>query len=131
MGITAWRLREQSAVAENYFSYQLNNNAGKPVGFLLADAIEDNTISLGEQENLAQKIVEALTPHFTNTINENNTHYLFVILLGNGAKKIFSDSEKKSDCVIYHDALIHLIQNTEHKKELWSQIKPLRDLFNL
>ena len=131
MGITTWRLREQSAVAENYFSYQLNDHTGKPVGLLLADAIEDNTISLSEQENLAKKIMTALTPHFTSLVSDNNESYLFAILLGSGAKKIFFDSEKKIDRVIFHDALIQLVQNAERKKELWSQIKPLRDLFNL
>ena len=131
MGITTWRLRDQPTHAVNYFSYQLNNAAGKPLGVLFADAIDDSRISLSEQENLVQNIVAALTPHFTNAMNENHKHYLFAILLGNHAKKMFLERESKVECMISHDALIQFIQNTERKKALWTEIKPLRDLFIL
>ena len=132
MGIIQWRLREQSFSAPQYFSYQLNNAVGKSVGVLLADAVNDSSVSLSMQENLAQKIVEALTPNFvTPTVPQENERYVFFILLGNHVKKIIEHCDKKADHIIFHDSLTHLIQHVERKKELWSQIKPLRDLFVL
>lgn len=133
MGITAWRLREQPSVASfSYFVYQLNNAAGKPLGLLLADVVDDTVISRSEQENLAQNIVKALTSHFiTLTTPQNNEAYAFAIILGNNAKKIIEQREKKIDRIIFYDGLAHIIQQADRKKALWSEIKPLRDLFTL
>lgn len=129
MGITVWRLREQLQSAPECFSYQLNNAAGEPLGLLLADIVDENVVSRSEQENLAQNIVKALTSHFTLATPQNNDAYAFAIVLGNYAKKIIEQREKKIDHIIFYDALAHIIQQAERKKELWSAIKPLRDLF--
>lgn len=132
MGITVWQLREQTLFVPRYFSYQLNNAAGKPMGLLIADAVDDNPMSLAEQENLVQKIIEALTPHFIAlSMPQENDSYAFVILLGHNAKTMLQNSGITANRLIFHDAPVDLIQHIERKKELWSEIKSLRDLFIL
>lgn len=131
MGITPWRLRKQQG-DEHYFFCELNNTAGKAVGLIIADIDSKNTLS--EQENLLQKIAQALTPHSQckiifeislDAIKKNN--YAFIIFLGDKIKKINSD---KLNCrVIESFSLIDLSQNVEHKKQLWTEIKLLCDLF--
>jgi hypothetical protein len=130
MGITAWRLREPSSVAPHCFSYQLNNAVGEPLGLLLADVVDEQIVSRQEQENLAQNIVKALTPHFiTLATPEIDVPYAFAIVLGHHAKKIIEQGEKIVDRIIFYDGFAQIIQQAERKKELWSEIKPLRDLF--
>lgn len=132
MGVTTWHLREKNP-AENYFCVMLNNAAGKAVGMLLADC--DKTVSIDEQEKLLQKIAQALTSNIVEVrlieFRAAEAHFKFIILLGDQIKKIIKKNKLAitPDCQIIESySLKEFIQNAEHKKALWSAIKPLCDL---
>lgn len=135
MGITEWRLREGDG-ADKYFRVTLNNAAGKAVGLIVADV--DQEVALTEQEALLQKIAQALTPHFEiemmlsiswDMIEKNN--YTMIIFLGDNIKKIKKTNSKKLTCeMVTSFSLVDLLQQGDHKKQLWSEIKRLRDAFS-
>ena len=131
MGITEWRLRDGDGT-DACFKVTLNNAAGKTVGLIVADM--DQETAFMEQEALLQKIAQALTPHFEieimssiswDTIEKNN--YTMIIVLGDTNKKT---NLKKLTCqIVTSFSLVDLLQQSDHKKQLWSEIKRLRDGF--
>lgn len=128
MGITQWFLRERS-VNSSCFCVRLNSADGRLIGLLLAD--KDDQVLQHEQESTLQKIADALSPHSQceiifdlsqDLIKKNNAQ--FFISLGDQVSKIKFDGTH-----IQSYSLKNLMSNTEYKKQLWQQIKPLCDLF--
>lgn len=146
MGITTWRLRdvnntakpaemsnskEIEAVKPSLFCYVLKNTAGKSVGFVLADYIEDAALAYAEQTAWLVKMISAVTPHYAScTLDTISSLSIalnpFFILLGDAAQVFFSAQTFASDCIIQQVSPRDLFSNQEKKKILWDQIKPLR-----
>lgn len=130
MGITEWRLRENTE-DNDYFIVTLNNAAGKTVGLMLADV--DNNTAIAEQAELLQKIAKALTPYSDYKIfpafpadKIENNEYRFMIILGDTLKKMHAS---QPTCQLVESfSLVDLLHNENHKKQLWTEIKPLREL---
>lgn len=126
MGIQTWHLRD-NAQTNHFFQVALRDASQKIIGLIIADL--DDSIDCDEQKNLLQKIAEALTTYFSITqvdgIIEESINYQFAILIGDVAKK----NSVKTDCIIYSPSLIDLMLSLDHKKKLWSDIKPLRSFF--
>jgi DNA polymerase III psi subunit len=125
MGIVEWELRH-AAVAEPFFEVKLNNAAGKKVGVIIAeiDAAGDDH----QQRELLSKIAQAITPHFDlHKIEASSVaidHSLFFIVLGKNRQ-----IQAQSPHTIFSSSLSQLLVDPDLKKNLWSDIKKIRELF--
>lgn len=134
MGITVWQLRQHNQA--DFFYYALNNTQGKIIGIIVADRDSHQAVSMVDQENLLQKICDALTVYVKKDISLSMIENLFfepidcVILLGQRAQKLLDMNVKKIRQVIRSYSLSDLIHDTEHKKSLWTQLKPCVALFH-
>lgn len=148
MGITAWQLRDVDQTRENVqefdiskiqkteivspslFCYALQNTAGKAVGVVLADYIEDAALSRDAQAEWLVKMISALTPHYAAcTSDAVPVSSAFCIVLGDAAQAFFSQHPFSSDHVVRQASPRDLYSNQESKKILWSLIKPFRTVF--
>ena len=156
MGITVWRLREaceaheivqppkmpdisnmpetnkiqKTQLTSSLFCYALHNNAGKAVGVVLADYVEDVALSRDAQAEWLVKMISALTPHYaTCTFDAIPVSSAFCIVLGDAAQTFFSQHPFSSDHVVRQASPRDLYSNQESKKILWSLIKPFRTVF--
>lgn len=151
MGVTVWRLREACEAREiaqpptipetnkiqkthivtpSLFCYALHNNAGKAVGVVLADYIEDAALSRDAQAEWLVKMISALTPHYAAcTSDAIPVSSAFCIVLGDAAQTFFSQHPFSSDHVVRQASPRDLYSNQESKKILWSLIKPFRTVF--
>ena len=128
MGITVWQLRQNNA-HKQYGRIKLMDMNNNLIGMIIADF--DFAASQPDQENLLRKIGDILSAHsqyemilpISVSEDEKKTAQ-FYILLGEHAQKIICTGR-----VIQSYSLVDLINNPEYKKQLWKQIKSLRDLF--
>lgn len=125
MGIVEWELRH-AAVAAQCFEVTLNNAAGKKVGVIVAEI--DVTGDEHQQRELLSKIAHAITPHFDlHQIDASSVvidHSLFFIVLGKN-----SQMKTPSPQTIFSSSLSQLLVDPDLKKNLWSDIKKIRELF--
>ena len=124
MGITAWYSRTAASISPRYFHATLQNTDKKPVGVIIA--VVDDTVALSEQTDLLKKIGNAITPDVTITVCDQLPaldYCQFIILLGLSRAKVVDIFK---GVVVESVSLCDLMQDMQHKKILWSAIKPLR-----
>lgn len=128
MGITQWCLRDN--IKKNYpIVLALKNTAQNVIGVVIADI--DETKDSAAQESLLTKMAEAIAPVVEKTDHLPETTLFFVIALGESSESFFDQTKIHAEKIIRSHAPIRMIENPAYKKQLWEDIKPLRELFHL
>jgi DNA polymerase III psi subunit len=127
MGITQWRLRNPGE-KNNPVVLALKNTAREVIGVIIADI--DASKNREAQEILLTKMAEAITPFAEKTDHFPQKKLSFAIVLGKSSEDFFNQAKIHVEKIIRSHRPIDLIENPLYKKELWENIKSLRELFH-